>query len=164
MRSASKVNIPIHAEMHKAIFTPLAMKPTQNERFLFRMKKSSSQQRIPSLRNELSRAMFKKVPQDQKINSIIDKSHDHNCISLIKDPLWKSVCSEMIGTMGPASVQKIWNSKLGSYCSGDKSIGLCCPTDETAQFISQYSFLILGSLQRYFPAIKTLKTKVKHAN
>ena len=116
------------------------------------------------LGKEFSRTIFKKTHRIQKTNSIKDRCHDHNYLSLIKDPLWKSICIEMIDTMGPSSVQKIWNSTLGSYCSEADAMDLCCPTDETAQFINQYSFLILGSLQRYFPAIKTLKTKVEHAS
>ena len=117
-----------------------------------------------SLGKEFSRTTFTKTLQSQKNNSIKDKCHDHTYLSLIKDPLWKSVCIEMIDTMGSSSVQKIWNSELGSYCSEADAMDLCCPTDETAQFVNQYSFLILGSLQRYFPAIKTLKTKVEYTN
>jgi hypothetical protein len=91
-------------------------------------------------------------------------SQEKHCLSLIKDPLWKSVCNEMTDLMGSSPVQKMWDSKLGAFCSESKSINLCCPTDEAEQFVSQYSFLIIGSLQRYFPAIKTLKTKVEHTN
>ncbi len=122
----------------------------------------SSQQRTIQLGNELSSTT--KTHQIQKTNSINDSCHGHNSFSLIKDPFWKSVCLEMTDLMGPSSVQKIWNSTLGSYCSEADAMNLCCPTDETAQFVNQYSFLILGSLQRYFPAIKTLKTKVEYAS
>ncbi|MBX9786572.1 MAG: hypothetical protein K2Y08_04470 [Alphaproteobacteria bacterium] len=116
------------------------------------------------LGKEFSRTIFKKTHRIQKTNSIKDRCHDHNYLSLIKDPLWKSVCSEMTDLMGPSPIQKMRDSKLGAFCSESKSINLCCPTDEAAQFVNQYSFLILGSLQRYFPAIKTLKTKVVHVN
>lgn len=81
-------------------------------------------------------------------------------LSLIEDPLWKLVCTEMADLMGPSSTQQMWDSKLGSYRFENNSIDLYCPTEETAHFISQYSFLVIGSLQRYFPTIKTLKTKV----
>jgi len=118
---------------------------------------SSQQQTIP-LGNELS--YITKTLQNQKINSINDRCHDHNGFSLIEDPLWKSVCTEMTDLMGSPPVEKVWDSKLGAFCSESKSINLCCPTDEVAQFVNQYSFLILGSLQRYFPAIKTLKTRI----
>ncbi|MBX9621947.1 MAG: hypothetical protein K2X28_08025 [Alphaproteobacteria bacterium] len=128
------------------------------------MKKVSSQQQTISLSNDLSPTTLKKTLQSQRTNSINDRYHEHNCFSHIEDPLWKSVCNEMTDLMGSSPVQKMWNSKLGTFCSEGKSIDLCCPTEETAQFVNQYSFLILGSLQRYFPAIKTLKTKVKHAN
>jgi hypothetical protein len=122
---------------------------------------SSQQQKIP-IGNKLSRTT--KTHQHQETNSINDRCHDHNGFPLIEDPLWKSVCTEMTDLMGSSPVQKMWDSKLGTFCSEGKSIDLCCPTDEAAQFVDQYSFLILGSLQRYFPAIKTLKTKVEHAN
>lgn len=85
-------------------------------------------------------------------------------LSRIQDPLWKSVCTEMVDIMGPSSVHKIWNSKLGSYCTRGKTMEFCCPTDETAQFVNQYSFLILGSLQRYFPTLKHLIIKVTQAS
>jgi hypothetical protein len=91
-------------------------------------------------------------------------SQAKSCLSRIQDPLWKSVCTEMVDIMGPSSVQKIWNSKLGSYCIEGKTMEFCCPTGEVAQFINQYSFLILGSLQRYFPTLKYLKVKVTHAS
>jgi len=101
--------------------------------------------------------------QKEKISTDNIQSLANHYISLIEDPLWKSVCTEMTDLMGSSSVQKMWDSKLGAFCSESKSINLCCPTDEAAQFVNQYSFLILGSLQRYFPAIKTLKTKVEYA-
>jgi hypothetical protein len=126
------------------------------------MKKVSSQQQTIPLSNELSRTT--KTHQNQRTNSINDRFYDHNCYSLIEDPLWKSVCSEMTDLMGSSPIQKMLDSKLGAFCSESKSINLCCPTDEAEQFVNQYSFLILGSLQRYFPAIKTLKTKVEHTN
>jgi hypothetical protein len=85
-------------------------------------------------------------------------------LSHIKDPLWKKICFEVGKMMGTFAVQKIWNSKLGSFCPEDNVVDLCCPSEETAQFINQYSFLILGSLQHYFPAIKTLKTNVSYVN
>ena len=91
-------------------------------------------------------------------------SKTKHLLSHIEDPLWEKICCEVGKMMGAFAVQKIWDSKLGSFCSEERAIDLCCPTEETAQFINQYSFLILGSLQHYFPAIKTLKTKVKYVN
>lgn len=117
-----------------------------------------------SLGKEFSCTTFKKTLQNQKTNSIKNKRQDHSYLSLIKDPLWKSVCTEVTDLMGSSPVQKMWDTKLGAFCSESKSINLCCLTDEAAQFVNQYSFLILGSLQRYFPAIKTLKTKVEYTN
>ena len=81
-------------------------------------------------------------------------------LSRIQDPLWKSVCTEMLDIIGSSSVDKLWNSKLGTYYDIDKTMEFCCPTVEVAQFIDRYSFLILGSLQCYFPNLKYLRIKV----
>jgi hypothetical protein len=102
----------------------------------------------------------------KKLELSLEDSHSQvkSCLSCIQDPLWKSVCTEMLDIMGPSSVYKIWNSKLGAYCAGDKIMEFYCPTLEAGQFINQYSFLILGSLQRYFPTLKHLRVKVKQAS
>jgi hypothetical protein len=82
-------------------------------------------------------------------------------VSLIEDPLWKSVCAEMVDMMGPLAVLKMWNSSLGAFSHQHKTINLYCQTEEIAQFIHQYSFVVLGSLQRYFPMMKDLQIKIK---
>lgn len=119
---------------------------------------------ISSPKKSPSFEILRKSTQTGKIPFEDSKSQAEQSLSLIEDPLWKSVCNEMTDLMGSFSVEKVWDSKLGTFCSEGKSIDLCCPTDEAAQFVNQYSFLILGSLQRYFPAIKTLKTKVEYTN
>lgn len=111
-------------------------------------------------RNKGSSSSIKKL----EISHEDSHSQAKYSLSCIEDPLWKSVCTEMVDIMGPSSVQKIWDSKLGSYCPGDKTMEFSCPTVEVAQFINQYSFLILGSLQRYFPTLKYLRVKVKQAS
>lgn len=80
-------------------------------------------------------------------------------LSTIEDPLWKHVCCDVINMMGPASVLKIWNSTLGEVSSQAKDIEIYSPTEETSQFIQQYDFVILGSLQPYFPALKQIRVK-----
>ncbi|MBL8677338.1 MAG: hypothetical protein JNJ47_08020 [Alphaproteobacteria bacterium] len=99
----------------------------------------------------------------KKLELSLEDSHSQvkSCLSRIQDPLWKSVCTEMVDIMGPSSVYKIWNSKLGAYCAEGKTMEFYCPTVEVAQFINQYSFLIIGSLQRYFPILRHLKVKVR---
>ncbi|MBY0272317.1 MAG: hypothetical protein K2X02_02715 [Alphaproteobacteria bacterium] len=134
---------------------------------------TGEQQPMNSLSSSKSSFLFKKkLPhkitknnskKDLHLNNNLSP-HEKQLLSHIEDPLWKSVCTEVTDLMGSSPIQKMWDSKLGSYCSEADAMDLCCPTDETAQFINQYSFLILGSLQRYFPAIKTLKTKVEYAN
>lgn len=97
------------------------------------------------------------------MNAPIDEIQHHAqyCLSLIEDPLWKFVCTDITDMMGPSAVLKIWNSSLGSFSYQDKTIEVYCHAEEIAQFIRQYSFVILGSLQRYFPAMKDLKIKIK---
>lgn len=81
------------------------------------------------------------------------------CIAKIEDPLWKCVCQDVMTMMGPVSLLKISNSILGEACAQNKSIDIYSPTEKTAQFIKEYSFVILGSLQTYFPTLKQLNVK-----
>lgn len=119
---------------------------------------------ISSPKKDFSFEILRESTQINQVSFEDLESQAKHCLSLIKDPLWKSVCAEMADLMGFSYIQRMWDSKLGTFCFKDKSINLCCPTEETAQFINQYSFLVLGSLQRYFPTVRTLKTKVGHAN
>jgi hypothetical protein len=89
-----------------------------------------------------------------------DYANAKNCISRISDPLWQDICRDLLNMMGPSSVLKIWKSTLGEFSSQDKSLDLICETEETLEFMKQYDFVILGSLQRYFPALKELRMKV----
>ncbi|MBY0501350.1 MAG: hypothetical protein K2P93_05045 [Alphaproteobacteria bacterium] len=115
-----------------------------------------------SLNKEFSYEMLKRIALRRKTNTSIDNlDENYTCISRIKDPLWKAVCIEMADLMGPFCVQKIWESKLGSFCNSNKTIDLYCSTKDSSTFINQYSFLILECLRHYFPDIKNLKIKVK---
>ena len=77
-------------------------------------------------------------------------------LSLIKDPLWKHVCTEVISMMGPRCNLKIWESRLGMISLDNKTIEIYCQTEELTRFLQQYDFVVLGGLQRYFPSIKEL--------
>lgn len=83
-----------------------------------------------------------------------------DCISRITDPLWQKICSELINMLGPVSVLKIWKSKLGELSIQDRSFDITCETKETAIFVQQYDFVILGVLQQYFPSLKQLRVKI----
>lgn len=90
---------------------------------------------------------------------------DEDCIKAanrflsIEDPLWKRVCRDIISAMGATSFLKIWDSILGEFCPQDQSMEIHCQSEETAQFIQQYDFVLLGSLQPYFPSLKRLRIK-----
>lgn len=99
------------------------------------------------------------VFQTQDVLQNDDCINADNCFLAIKDPLWKRVCHDVIRVMGVASFLKIWDSILGEFCSQDQSMEINCQSGETAQFIQQYEFVILGCLQPYFPALKRLRIK-----
>jgi hypothetical protein len=81
-----------------------------------------------------------------------------HCFSLGEDPLWKQVCAEVLSIMGPFALQ-IRQVHLGALSSRDKTVDLYCQSEDIAQFIQRYDFLILGSLQHYFPALKKLRIR-----
>ncbi len=119
----------------------------------------------PRLTLPFSNENFSPIPshktlQHQTISSEEAYAKAENCLSTIIDPLWKHVCRDVIHTMGAASFLKIWDSTLGEFCTQDQSMEIHCQTEETAQFIQQYDFVILGSLQLYFPALKQLRIKI----
>ncbi|KAB2835705.1 MAG: hypothetical protein F9K49_03240 [Caedimonadaceae bacterium] len=82
-------------------------------------------------------------------------------ILLIEDPLWRDICSDLMKTMGSPLVLKIWESQLEDFSAQSQQISLKCKTENTAQFVQQYAFVILGSLQRYFPSVKALEIKIE---
>ena len=79
--------------------------------------------------------------------------------SLIKDPLWKRVCADAVNLMGPMALQ-ISQVQLGAFSSKDQVADLYCETEEMSHFLQKYNFIILGSLQKYFPNLKELKVKI----
>lgn len=81
-------------------------------------------------------------------------------LSTIDDPLWKKVCQDVIRMMGLASFLEIWECRLGETSSQDKHINIYCTTEKEAQFIKQYSFVFLGSLKTYFPALKEINARI----
>lgn len=97
----------------------------------------------------LSRELFQAESQN-------DNTQVKYYLSLIKDPLWNHVCTEVISMMGPRCNLKIWESRLGMISLDNKTIEIYCQTEELTRFLQQYDFVVLGGLQRYFPSIKEL--------
>lgn len=85
------------------------------------------------------------------------QSQANNYIALIKDPLWKHICTGVLNMMGPHAFLKMRNSQLGDFSSTDKMINIYCQSKEMAEFTQEYDFVILGSLQQYFPTCKKLR-------
>lgn len=83
------------------------------------------------------------------------------CVARIADPLWKKVCNDLIYNMGPAFVFKIYESSLGDIASQDNVLYVTCNNKDAADFIQQYDFVILDSLQPYFPALKSLRAQIE---
>ena len=96
---------------------------------------------------------------------VVDENHSQikYYLSLIDDPLWKKVCRHVEDMMGPLSVVKIWECKLGSFSSERQNIEINCKTEETAQFLTRYAFVILGGLKQYFPQIKKIKVNCERS-
>lgn len=82
------------------------------------------------------------------------------CVARIADPLWKKVCNDLIYNMGPAYVFKIWDSALGEIAAQDKILHITCSNEKAVAFIQQYDFVILDSLQPYFPALRQVRAVV----
>jgi hypothetical protein len=74
-------------------------------------------------------------------------------LSLIQDPLWRRVCSEILHLMGPIAAQ-IFQVQLG--VPQDKALDLYCTTEEMVEFLQTYNFVVLTTLQRYFPSLQRL--------
>lgn len=85
------------------------------------------------------------------------------CLDYIDDPLWKEVCAEVLRMMPPFIVLKIWNGRLGDLSSQNTSISLYCSAEEMANLAKAYDFVILASLQKYFPALKQIRVEVDSA-
>ncbi len=74
-------------------------------------------------------------------------------LSLIKDPLWRRICDEILAIMGPIAVQ-LFQVELG--VPQDKTMDIYCQTSELAHLVRTYNFVVLAALQRYFPSLKAL--------
>lgn len=96
-------------------------------------------------------------PQKNQRNAYMKATE---CVSRIADPLWKKVCNDLIYNMGPAFVFKICNSTLGEISPQDSMLLVTCTNQSAVDFLHQYDFVILDSLQPYFPALKSVKAEV----
>ena len=101
---------------------------------------------------------YKPSQRDDRLNHKAQQ-----CLACIDDPLWKEVCAEVLRMMPPLFLLKLWESQLGHLYSQKQVVDLYCPTKDVAQFTKAYDFVILGSLQKYFPALKQIRVKVKSA-
>ena len=79
--------------------------------------------------------------------------------SLIADPLWEHVCAESVSLMGPIALQ-ISKAHLGEFSVFDRAVDLYCDTEEVSCFLKKYHFIVLGSLQRYFPALRKINVQI----
>ncbi len=151
-------------ETYNNLFSLTNENTLKNKAYLFLLKKIRPKLIPFSSKESLSNTFFKPMPEDKEASIGDIHQQVNHFISLIEDPLWKSICTEMIDMMGASAVLKIYSSRLGSFSPQHKTIDLYCQTEETAQFTRQYSFVILGSLQRYFPTVKDLKIKINSSS
>ncbi len=124
----------------------------------------------PALKNDkgpisITKSSSQSSPSVQEILQNLNISLDGDyttakyCLTAIEDPLWRHICQDVMTMMGPTSLLKIWDSTLGEVSSQSKSVDIYSPTEIATQFINQYSFVILGSLKTYFPALKQINVK-----
>lgn len=120
------------------------------------LKKYSPTLTLVSSQNALPSLCLQKLLPPKK--SLMENPHvqAEQCMALIEDPLWKRICVEFLAMMGPSSLLKIWKMALGPLSPQCTIVYLNCQTKEEAEFIQKYSFVILGSLQVYFPSVKSL--------
>ncbi len=123
--------------------------------------KQATVKRLESKHKPQVTPLFSSSSPSKSQNSLdtVDENHSQvkYYLSLVDDPLWKKVCRHIENMMGPLSVVKIWECKLGSFSSEEHNIEIKCKTEEAAQFLKKYAFVILGGLKPYFPALKELK-------
>ncbi|MDI9635775.1 hypothetical protein QM565_08250 [Geitlerinema splendidum] len=85
---------------------------------------------------------------------------EENPLSNIKDPLWKHVCREIQDLMPPLFVLKLSECQLGPFLPQGKQVDLYC-SEGTVESISQYDFVILTCLQKFFPTLKQVRVKLE---
>ena len=150
-----------HPSVHYASAPLIKSKAFKNNTHLSPLRKSQPKPKLFCSKNGSHHEFEQELLYSDQMSFEEAYSQAKHCVSLIEDPLWKSVCTEMVNMMGPLAVLKIWNSSLGTFSHQQKTINLYCQTEKIAQFIHQYSFVVLGSLQRYFPMMKDLQIKIK---
>jgi hypothetical protein len=116
-----------------------------------------------SLNNSSSTQLVPLKPQNSLTEVDDSPSQVKYYLGLIDDPLWEKVCRHVENMMGPLCAIKIWECKLGSFSSEEHNIEIDCKTEEAAQFIRKYAFVILGGLKQYFPALKKLKVNCENS-
>lgn len=129
---------------------------------------SSSKKKIRAKKASSLEASFKYSSEDLNKSAPIKEllldiqyTQARRSILLIEDPLWRDICTDLMKTIGSPLVLKIWESQLEDFSAQSQQISLKCKTEDTAQFARQYAFVILGSLQRYFPSVKALEINVE---
>jgi len=79
----------------------------------------------------------------------------HLC--LVEDPLWKQVCTDLVKMLGDVPTARLEDCKLEDLSGHDKVANIRCSTEDIAQFLEDYVFVVLESLRQYFPALKELR-------
>ena len=151
----------IHPSVHYVSVPLIKSKASKTNTHLPFLRGSQSKPKLSFSKHDPHYEFEQELPHSDQISFEEAYSQAKHHVSLIEDPLWKSVCAEMVDMMGPLAVLRMWNSSLGSFSYQHKTMDLYCQTEEIVQFICQYSFVVLGSLQRYFPMMKDLKVKIK---
>ena len=121
-------------------------------------RKTSLSHKLSQKSSQSDSSLFSEAEAEAEADAEV-QSQVTNPLSLIKDPLWRHIYSEALKMMG-ASIEQIWQTKLGPLSPKDTTIDLYCQTEEIAQIVQQCDFVILESIQMYFPHIKELRIKI----
>ncbi len=158
---AFEAYLQIHPNVHYASAPLIKSKAFKNNTHLSPLSRCQPKPKLSFSKHDPHHEFEQELLNSDQISFEEAYSQAKHRLSLIEDPLWKSVCTEMVDMMGPLAVLRMWNSSLGAFSHQHKTMDLYCQTEEIFQFICQYSFVVLGSLQRYFPMMKDLKVKIK---
>ena len=78
-----------------------------------------------------------------------------NKCSFLEDPLWKHITTEVIKITNPFALP-IQETRLGPLSTQDKTVELYCPTEKVAYLLQPYDFIVLSTLQQYFPTLRKI--------
>lgn len=88
------------------------------------------------------------------------KTEAETGISQIQDPLWRRVCSDVLRTLGPVAFKNLWKTNLVSVSPRERRACITCPSQDIAEAVENYHFVIMGALKKFYPFLFSIETKI----